>query len=164
MGLPRRLRRRRRARAQVLVQVQRQLPVPLHFRQNVPAACRGILVPIQIPRPRPVGLQTPTPTVAPLVIKLAAVRVAFPSRARNRRPIHLPVRLVRLLHFLDLLLALGRTASRFCLIQGQRQHQRRQSIPRECVDYYWVWFVSYDGGRTWNPTGQVEYAGCYYAY
>lgn len=35
---------------------------------------------------------------------------------------------------------------------------------RECVDYYWVWFVSYDGGRTWNPTGQVEYAGCYYAY
>ncbi len=35
---------------------------------------------------------------------------------------------------------------------------------RECIDHYWVWFVSYDGGRTWNPTGQVEYAGCYYAY
>jgi len=35
---------------------------------------------------------------------------------------------------------------------------------RECVDYYWVWFVSYDGGKTWQPTGQVEYAGCLFVY
>jgi hypothetical protein len=35
---------------------------------------------------------------------------------------------------------------------------------KECVDYYWVWFVSYDGGKTWQPTGEVEYAGCYYVY
>jgi hypothetical protein len=33
---------------------------------------------------------------------------------------------------------------------------------RNCVEYYWVWYVSYDGGKTWEPTGQVEYAGCYY--
>jgi hypothetical protein len=31
-----------------------------------------------------------------------------------------------------------------------------------CVDYYWVWYVSYDGGVTWQPTGQVEYAGCFH--
>ena len=35
---------------------------------------------------------------------------------------------------------------------------------RECIDYWWVWFVSYDGGKTWRPTGQVDYAGCYYMY
>lgn len=33
---------------------------------------------------------------------------------------------------------------------------------KQCVEYYWVWYVSYDGGKTWEPTGQVEYAGCYY--
>ena len=33
---------------------------------------------------------------------------------------------------------------------------------RDCVDYYWVEYVSYDGGKTWQPTGQVEYAGCFY--
>lgn len=33
---------------------------------------------------------------------------------------------------------------------------------QECIDYYWVWFVSYDGGRTWQPTGHVEYAGCFF--
>ena len=33
---------------------------------------------------------------------------------------------------------------------------------RDCVDYYWVWFVSYDGGHTWYATGQTEYAGCFY--
>lgn len=37
-----------------------------------------------------------------------------------------------------------------------------EEFTRECIDYYWVWFVSYDGGQTWQPTGQVEYAGCYY--
>lgn len=30
-----------------------------------------------------------------------------------------------------------------------------------CTDYYWVWYVSYDGGQTWEPTGEIEYAGCY---
>jgi hypothetical protein len=30
-----------------------------------------------------------------------------------------------------------------------------------CVDYYYVWFVSYDGGYSWTPTGRVEYSGCY---
>lgn len=39
-----------------------------------------------------------------------------------------------------------------------------EEYTRECVDYYWVWFVSYDGGRTWRPTGRVEYAGCFYVY
>jgi len=34
---------------------------------------------------------------------------------------------------------------------------------RDCVEYYWVWYVSYDGGKTWQPTGQVDYAGCLYA-
>lgn len=34
---------------------------------------------------------------------------------------------------------------------------------RDCVEYYWVWYVSYDGGKTWQPTGQVDYAGCFYA-
>jgi hypothetical protein len=34
---------------------------------------------------------------------------------------------------------------------------------RDCVDYYWVWYVSYDGGRTWQPTGESAYAGCFYA-
>jgi len=34
---------------------------------------------------------------------------------------------------------------------------------RDCVDYYWVWYVSYDGGKTWEATGQTEYAGCFYA-
>jgi len=35
---------------------------------------------------------------------------------------------------------------------------------KECVEYFWVWFVSYDGGKTWQPTGRVEYAGCLYVY
>ena len=39
-----------------------------------------------------------------------------------------------------------------------------EQYKRDCIDYYWVWFVSYDGGRTWQPTGQVEYAGCFLAY
>ncbi|HEX6186954.1 MAG TPA: hypothetical protein VFZ40_02645 [Pyrinomonadaceae bacterium] len=30
-----------------------------------------------------------------------------------------------------------------------------------CTPYYWVWYVSYDGGETWEPTGQIEYAGCW---
>ena len=34
---------------------------------------------------------------------------------------------------------------------------------RDCVDYYWVWYVSYDGGKTWQATGEVAYAGCFYA-
>ena len=34
---------------------------------------------------------------------------------------------------------------------------------QDCIDYYYVWFVSYDGGKTWYPTGLVEYAGCFYA-
>jgi len=31
-----------------------------------------------------------------------------------------------------------------------------------CTNYYWVWFVSYDGGKTWEATGEVDYAGCFY--
>lgn len=31
----------------------------------------------------------------------------------------------------------------------------------DCVDYYWVWYVSYDGGKTWEQTGQFDYAGCF---
>lgn len=30
-----------------------------------------------------------------------------------------------------------------------------------CTPYYWVWYESYDGGKTWHETGQVEYAGCW---
>lgn len=30
-----------------------------------------------------------------------------------------------------------------------------------CTDYYWVWYVSYDNGETWEPTGEEEYAGCW---
>jgi len=30
-----------------------------------------------------------------------------------------------------------------------------------CTNYYWVWYVSYDGGLTWWETGLVEYAGCW---
>lgn len=30
-----------------------------------------------------------------------------------------------------------------------------------CDNYYWVWFSSSDGGQTWTPTGQVDFAGCY---
>jgi hypothetical protein len=30
-----------------------------------------------------------------------------------------------------------------------------------CTPYYWVWYESYDGGQTWEPTGDVEYAGCW---
>jgi hypothetical protein len=30
-----------------------------------------------------------------------------------------------------------------------------------CTPYYWVWYESYDGGKTWEPTGEVEYAGCW---
>lgn len=30
-----------------------------------------------------------------------------------------------------------------------------------CTQYYWVWYVSYDGGETWQETGQVDYAGCW---
>jgi hypothetical protein len=30
-----------------------------------------------------------------------------------------------------------------------------------CTDYFWYWFISYDGGETWEPTGQVDYAGCW---
>ena len=39
-----------------------------------------------------------------------------------------------------------------------------EEYTQECIDFYWVWFVSYDGGRTWQPTGRVEYAGCYAAH
>ncbi len=30
-----------------------------------------------------------------------------------------------------------------------------------CTRYYWVWYTSDDGGQTWDPTGDVEYAGCW---
>jgi hypothetical protein len=30
-----------------------------------------------------------------------------------------------------------------------------------CTDYYWVYYVSYDGRQTWVPTGEYEYAGCW---
>jgi hypothetical protein len=35
---------------------------------------------------------------------------------------------------------------------------------RECVDYYWVHFVSYDGGQTWSYADNETYAGCFYEY
>jgi hypothetical protein len=35
---------------------------------------------------------------------------------------------------------------------------------RECVDYYWVHFVSYDGGQTWYYNDNETYAGCFYEY
>lgn len=35
---------------------------------------------------------------------------------------------------------------------------------QECVDYYWVHFVSYDGGQTWQYDDRETYAGCYYLY
>jgi len=31
-----------------------------------------------------------------------------------------------------------------------------------CVDFYFVHFVSYDGGNTWNYADDEVYAGCYY--
>ena len=34
----------------------------------------------------------------------------------------------------------------------------------DCVDYYWVHFVSYDGGQTWNYDDRESYAGCFYEY
>jgi hypothetical protein len=30
-----------------------------------------------------------------------------------------------------------------------------------CTPYYWVWYESYDGGQTWEPTGDADYAGCW---
>ena len=33
---------------------------------------------------------------------------------------------------------------------------------RECVDYYWVHFTSYDGGQTWSYADNETYAGCFY--
>jgi hypothetical protein len=33
---------------------------------------------------------------------------------------------------------------------------------RDCEEYYWVEYVSYDGGKTWQATGQTAYAGCLY--
>jgi hypothetical protein len=33
---------------------------------------------------------------------------------------------------------------------------------RQCVDYYWVHFTSYDGGQTWYYADNEEYAGCFY--
>ena len=30
-----------------------------------------------------------------------------------------------------------------------------------CTPYFWVWYVSYDGGATWQETGESEYAGCW---
>ncbi|HEX6045337.1 MAG TPA: hypothetical protein VFZ22_12680 [Pyrinomonadaceae bacterium] len=38
--------------------------------------------------------------------------------------------------------------------------EQAEEYKQECIDYYWVWFVSYDGGKTWQPTGRVEYMGC----
>lgn len=38
--------------------------------------------------------------------------------------------------------------------------EQSEEYKQECIDYYWVWFVSYDGGKTWQPTGRVEYMGC----
>lgn len=35
---------------------------------------------------------------------------------------------------------------------------------QDCVDYYWVHFVSYDGGQTWSYADNETYAGCYYEY
>jgi hypothetical protein len=29
-----------------------------------------------------------------------------------------------------------------------------------CTDYYWFYFISYDGGETWQ-LDDIEYAGCY---
>lgn len=31
----------------------------------------------------------------------------------------------------------------------------------QCTVYVWVTYVSYDGGETWEETGEVEYAGCW---
>lgn len=33
---------------------------------------------------------------------------------------------------------------------------------RECVDYVWVHFISYDGGESWTYDDRESYAGCYY--
>jgi hypothetical protein len=33
--------------------------------------------------------------------------------------------------------------------------------PYPCTEYYWYWFVSYDGGQTWELSGQVDFAGCW---
>ncbi len=30
-----------------------------------------------------------------------------------------------------------------------------------CTPYVWVTYVSYDGGKTWTPTGEIEYVGCF---
>ncbi len=30
-----------------------------------------------------------------------------------------------------------------------------------CTDYFWYWFISYDGGHHWEPSGEVDYAGCW---
>lgn len=35
---------------------------------------------------------------------------------------------------------------------------------RDCVDYYWVHFVSYDNGETWEYANDETYAGCFYVY
>ncbi|HSP62757.1 MAG TPA: hypothetical protein VLQ90_07240 [Pyrinomonadaceae bacterium] len=32
----------------------------------------------------------------------------------------------------------------------------------QCIDYYWVHYVSYDGGNTWYYADNEEYAGCFY--
>ena len=31
----------------------------------------------------------------------------------------------------------------------------------QCTNYVWVWYVSYDDGETWEPTGEEDYAGCW---
>jgi hypothetical protein len=31
----------------------------------------------------------------------------------------------------------------------------------QCTNYVWVWYVSYDDGDTWEPTGEEDYAGCW---
>ena len=43
---------------------------------------------------------------------------------------------------------------------GGEGHEPGDEI-ETCDNYYWVWFSSSDGGQTWTPTGQVDFAGCY---
>lgn len=52
-------------------------------------------------------------------------------------------------------------------VPTMRQHQAQEVggggdglLKLECIDYYWVHFMSYDGGNTWSYADNEEYAGC----
>ena len=51
-------------------------------------------------------------------------------------------------------------------MQSNRIERAKRSYPilekDDCVDYYYVHFVSYDGGQTWHYDDRETYAGCYY--